>query len=213
MDDKMLDRAAQRAQQYWLTDGIAELVMGGFFVLLGVYFGGQAILPEDSFLASMWTPAMLLVIVGGSIGARAFIRTLKERLTYPRTGYVAYHRPDKKRRWITLLFAMGMAMLVSALFASAPAALAWIPGVSGLMFGAFWLFYAHRRGVARFYALAALSAVAGSAISFSGLDEVRGLPLFYVVMGLAFLVSGSFALRSYLRRTPLQPDGPDESAR
>lgn len=205
MDHKMIEpstsQAEQRAQQYWLVDGIAELVMGGFFVILGVYFGAQAILSRDSFLGSMLAPAMLLVIVGGFFGARSLIGKLKERLTYPRTGYVAYHQPGVKYRWLTALVAIGMGMLVAALFASAPASLRWIPAISGLLIGVYWLFYGHRLGLARFYAMAVISAVLGAAITFTGLEEQKGLPLYYVAMGLVLLVSGGLTLWSYLRRT------------
>jgi hypothetical protein len=196
--------------QYWVIDGIAELVMGGFFVVLGLYFGAQATLPEESTVGSMLSAAFLLVIVGGGLAGRSLIGKLKERLTYPRTGYVAYRKPSKKRRWLTLMVAFGMAMLVSALFASAPASLAWIPAVSGLVIGAYWLVQGHRMGVLRFYALAALVAVAGTAITLGGVGETLGLPLFYIVIGLALIISGGLTLRSYLRRTPFQPDGAGE---
>lgn len=211
MDDKSLDRAAQRAQQYWFTDGIGELVVGGVFLFVALYFGAQAVLPEDSFLGSMLPAAMLLVVVGGWLLARNLIHTLKARLTYPRTGYVAFRQPDKKRRWITLLFAMGMAMLVSALFARAPASLAWIPAISGLLIGVYWLYYANRLGLVRFYVLAAVSAIAGAAITLAGLGESRGLPLYYAIIGLALLVSGGITLRFYLRQAPVKPAESEES--
>jgi hypothetical protein len=206
MNDKITQQVEQRAMQYWVIDGIAELVMGGFFVVLGLYFGAQAALPEESAVGSMLSAAFLLVIVGGGLAGRSLIGKLKERLTYPRTGYVAYRQPSKKRRWLTLMVAFGMAMLVSALFASAPASLTWIPAVSGLVIGAYWLYQGHRMGVLRFYALAALAAVAGTAITLAGVGETFGLPLFYVVIGLALVISGGLTLRSYLHRVPFQPD-------
>lgn len=210
MNDKTVEQAEQRALQYWLIDGVAELVMGGFFVLLGLYFGVQAVLPEDSPIGSMLSPAMLLVFVIGGLTARSLIRGLKERLTYPRTGYVAYRQPSNKRRWLTIALAFGMAMLVSALFASAPASLAWIPALSGLLIGAYWMYQGHRMGVLRFYALAALSAIAGTAITLAGVGETLGIPLFYIVLGLALTVSGGLTLWSYLRREPVQPGEPGE---
>ena len=206
MKDKTVEQAEQRALQYWLIDGIAELVMGGFFVLLGLYFGAQAVLPEDSTMGSMLSPAMLLVFVVGGLTARTLIRRLKERLTYPRTGYVAYRQPSKKRRWLTLGVAFGMAMLVSSLFASSPASLAWIPAVSGLLIGAYWVYQGHRMGVLRFYALAAISAIVGTAITLAGVGETLGTPVFYIVLGLALIVTGGLTLLSYLRREPVQPD-------
>jgi hypothetical protein len=65
----------------------------------------------------------------------------------------------------------------------------------------FWLFYAHRLGVARLYVLAAISAVCGVAITLAGFTEQTGLPLYYLSMGLILLVSGGWTLWSYLRRT------------
>lgn len=210
MNNKITEHAEQRAMQYWVIDGIAELVMGGFFVILGLYFGAQAILPKDSTMGSILYPAMLLVFVGGGLAARSLIGRLKERLTYPRTGYVAYRQPSKKRRWLTLALAFGMAVLVSALFASAPASLAWIPAVMGLVIGAYWLYQGHRMEVLRFYALAALSVVVGTAITLAGVGETHGLPLYYAVIGLALVVSGGLTLRTYLRKTPVQPDEQEE---
>ena len=205
MDKKMLDRtaaqAAQRTQQYWYTDGIAELVMGGFFVLLGLYFGAQALLPEDSFLGSMLGPALLLVVVGGGMLGRRLIGKLKERLTYPRTGYVAYRQPSNRRRWLTAALAFGMALLVSVLFARSPASQQWIPAISGLLIGVFWMYYAHRLEVVRLYVMAAISAIAGAAITLSGMAESIGLPLYYVVMGSLLVISGGITLWVYLRRT------------
>jgi len=205
MDKKMLDRtaaqAAQRAQQYWYTDGIAELMMGIFFALLGLYFGAQALLPEDSFLGNMLGPILLLVIVGGGMAGRRLIGKLKERLTYPRTGYVAYRQPSGKRRWLTAALAVGMALLVSALFARSPASQQWIPAISGLLIGAFWTYYAHRLEVVRLYVMAAISAVTGAAITFAGMAESTGLPLYYLVMGVVLVISGGITLWIYLRRT------------
>jgi hypothetical protein len=179
--------------------------MGGFFVLLGLYFGLQAVLPEDSPVGSMLSPAMLLVFVIGGLTARSLIGKLKERLTYPRTGYVAYRQPTKRRRWLTLGVAFGMAMLVSALFASAPASLAWIPAVSGLLIGAYWVYQGHRMGYCASMPLAAISAVAGTAITLAGVGRRSKLPLFYIVLG--WLNSpGGLTLWSYLRREPVQPD-------
>jgi hypothetical protein len=175
--------------------------MGGFFVLLGGYFGAQVLLPEESLVGSMLTPALLLVVVGGGLLGRRLIGKLKERLTYPRTGYVAYKRPSPNRRRVTALVAVGMGILVSALIASSPASQRWIPAISGLLIGVFWLFYAHRLGVARLYVLAPISAVCGVAITLAGFTEQTGLPLYYLSMGLILLVSGGWTLWSYLRRT------------
>lgn len=206
MDDRTINRAAKRTLQYWYVDGIVELVLGGLLLLLALYFGVIAILPEDSNLGSLLLAALLLVLVVVGVVKQKLIGLLKERLTYPRTGYVAYPRQDKKRRGLTVLFTIGMGMLVAVLFASTPASLAWIPAVSGWLIGAYWLYQGHRLGLLRFYALAGLSAVTGTAITLVGLGGARGLPLFYAVIGLASLVTGGITLWAYLRQATLQSD-------
>lgn len=211
MEDQTIKRAAKRALQYWYVDGIADLVLGVLLLLLGFYFWAIATLPEDSSLGSLLLPALLLVLVAVGVIKKTLIGLLKERLTYPRTGYVAYPSQEKKRRRLTLVFTAGIAMLVAVLFASTPASLAWIPAVSGWLIGAYWLYQGHHLGLLRYYALAALSAVTGTAITLAGLGEAHGLPLFYAVIGLGMLVTGGFTLWTYLRQAPLRPDEPGES--
>jgi hypothetical protein len=210
MDDRTINLAAKRTLQYWFVDGIVELVLGALLLLLALYFGVIAILPEDSNLGSLLLAALLLVLVVVGVVKQKLIGLLKERLTYPRTGYVAYPRQDKKRRGLTVLYTIGIGMLVAVLFASTPASLAWIPAVSGWLIGAYWLYQGHRLGLLRFYALAGISAVTGTAITLAGLGEARGLPLFYAVIGLASLVTGGFTLWAYLRQATVQPDEPGE---
>jgi hypothetical protein len=206
-----LKQASMRALRYWYTDGISEIVFGGLCVLLGVYFWAQSVIPEDTTLGSMLSAGLVVLVIGGVFLGRTLTTILKERLTYARTGYIAYPNPSTKRRLFTGLVALFLAMLISAMFASSPSALQWIPAASGLVFAAAWLYFGHRVGLARFYLLAVFSALAGFLLSRAGWNLDLTLAAFYSALGFAILISGAITLAQYLRRTqPSQLGGDAE---
>jgi len=209
MTNDLSKQAKQRAQRNWYTDGISELVFGGLCLLLGAYFWAQNSLKQESLLASLLSISLVLIVIGGTLLGRYLIHWLKERLTYARTGYISFQSPSKKRNVLTGLVALFLAMLVSALFARAPASLEWIPAVSGLFFGAAWLFFGHRVGLARFYVLAIVSPLIGIASSLASLGEDIGLAAFYALLGVAIMISGGFTLFKYLRQYQQMDAGED----
>jgi hypothetical protein len=201
--NEQLQQLTRRTRQYWYIDGISELSFGGLCLLLALYFLSQALLPAESTLSSMLTTGFVLILVGAGLATRKLIHTLKSRLTYPRTGYVGYTHPNKNRRVLNMLVASFMGILIAALMAGAPISLEWIPGVSGLLFGAAWLYFGSRVGLVRFYLLAAFSALAGVSISLAHIPEDTGLAAYYALLGAAMLVSGGLTLWGYLRSTNL----------
>jgi hypothetical protein len=209
MNTDPLKHASQRALRYWYTDGINEIVFGGLCVLLGAYFWAQGALPKDTTLGSMLSAGLVVLVIGGVLLGRYLTSTLKERFTYARTGYIAYPSPSPRRRVLTGLVALFLAMLISALFAGSPAALQWIPAVSGLFFAAAWLFFGHRVGLVRFYVLAVFSALAGVVLSRAGWNLDVTLAAFYASLGIAILISGSLTLYQYLRHSQPSQMGED----
>jgi hypothetical protein len=203
-----IDKIMLQTRQYWYVDGIAELAFGVFSLLLGAYFGLQTSLPQDSMLGGILGIGFAGFVIFAALLMRWAVARLKQRLTFPRTGYVAYAAPKRSRRLLNAIVALGMAALVSILFARAPGSMAWIPAVSGLLIAVTWLYVGFRTGLGRFYALGVYSALAGGAISLSGMGEDPGLALYYAVLGVAMLVSGGWTLAAYLRHT--QPPAGDE---
>jgi len=49
MNDE-LEHVMQRTRQYWFSDGLVELSVGGTFIILGLYFYIQSILPSESLV-------------------------------------------------------------------------------------------------------------------------------------------------------------------
>ena len=64
MNENKLNKTYLRTIQYWFEDGIAELGIGGLFLLLGIYFYLQATL-ENGFLADLLSASFALIFIGG----------------------------------------------------------------------------------------------------------------------------------------------------
>lgn len=196
----------QRVKRYWYTDGIGELIGGGMFILLGIYFALQGFLGQNSTLGGILQVSLILVMIGGSVISRKLINVLKTRLTYPRTGYVEYrvNQNDTRSRriWVAgLAFVIsGLTMVFVRLFHSFDS----IVAVTGVAVGLILMILrAKSAGLARFYVLGAVSLVLGLALSVSGLPDGYSLGLYYGLMGLCFIFSGGWTLRRYLAENPL----------
>jgi hypothetical protein len=207
-----LDQITRRARQYWFSDGLGEIGLGLFLLLLGAYFGLQVRLPEGSGLRSLLDSIFILVFLGGFYGVRFLVQAAKARLTYPRTGYVAYQR-ERPETWGRRIFAMLAAMILAGLgilFAALTGSLAWLAGLTGLLFAALILaLIAIPIGLLRFYLLALVSAGLGVGLRLAGLGDLVGLAWYYAGMGAAVLVSGLAALGLYLHGSRPAQEGAD----
>jgi hypothetical protein len=196
----------KRVKRYWYTDGIGELIGGGMFILLGIYFGLQEFLGQNSLVSGVLQISLILVMIGGMAVSRRLITSLKTRLTYPRTGYVEYQMDERKmksrRIWVILLAFMisVMTMVFVRLFDFFDS----IVAVTGVAVGLILMILrAKSSGLARFYVLGAVSIVLGLALSVSELPHGYSLGLFYGLMGVTFMLSGGLTLRRYLEENPL----------
>ena len=199
----------QRVKRYWYTDGIGELIGGGMFMLLGIYFALQEYLGQNSMVGGLLQASLILVMIGGMAVSRRLVNTLKTRLTYPRTGYVEYQVDERKlksrRIWVTLLaFTISaLTMVFIKLFQSFDS----IVAVTGVAVGLILIILRGKSsGQARFYVLGALSLVLGLVLSISRLPNGYSLGLFYGGMGLSFSISGGLTLQRYLAENPLPAD-------
>lgn len=201
-----LSDVEERVKRYWYTDGIGELIGGGMFVLLGIYFALQEVLGQDSTLGGILQASFVLLMIGGVFVSRRLINTLKTRLTYPRTGYVEYQVDERGMRWRRIL-AVVLAFVISALtivFVRLFQFFDSVVAVTGLIVALILVVLrAKSAGLARFYVLGAISLVLGLALSLSGLPNGYSLGLFYALMGGCFFISGGLTLRRYLQENPL----------
>jgi len=191
----------QRTKRYWYTDGLNEIAFGLICLILSLYFLAQVLLPQDSILSNLLTAGFVLLVLGSALLTRRIVTYVKERLTYPRTGYVSYAKSGTRQRWVTAFLAMVFAALITAFFATHPTSLAWMSAVSGSVFAAVWAVLGYRLGLPRFYFLAGAALILGAIPTLTGMQEILGLATFYGLISLAMFVSGGLALKSYLEHT------------
>lgn len=199
--DPDLKELQKRTKRYWYTDGLNEIAFGLICVVLSLYFLAQVLLPLDSLLANLLTAGFILLVLGSAFLTRWIVTTIKERLTYPRTGYVSYAKPGARQNWLAAILGLLFATLLVAFFATHPASLAWMSAASGLVFAAVWAVLANRLGLSRFYLLAGAALIFGAIPTLTGMQEILGLATFYGLIGLAMFVSGGLTLKSYLENT------------
>jgi hypothetical protein len=203
-----IDKTIQRTQRYWYIDGLTEIAFGAYCLLLGVYFYLQITAPEGTFLSTFLSSALVFVLVGGALLVNQIVKTVKTRLTFPRTGYVSFPQKTGKNRWMGAALAIFMGAVVAAMFATAPQSYAWMPAVSGLVFGLVLIGAGVKLDLIRFYLLASISVILGAGLSIAGIGNIQGLAYFYGLVSLPIILSGLFTLSRYLRQTqPLEHNG------
>lgn len=211
--EENLSNVEQRLKRYWYTDGIAELIGGGMFVLLGLYFALQEFLGQNSMLGGILQASLALLMIGGAIVSRKLVNALKTRLTYPRTGYVEYQVDERNMRWRGILAAI-VAVSVSVLtiiFVRQFQSFDSLVAITGIIVGLILIVLrAKSAGLTRFYVLGLVSLVLGLVLSISGLPNGYSLGLFYGMMGVCFLISGGLTLRRYLIDNPLPAEPRDD---
>ena len=205
-----LQQARRRALQYWAEDGLPDLYTGALLLLfVGLQAGGERLFP------AAWRGAeqgvALVVLVLGTLLARPVLRVLKQRITYPRTGYVAYRTPSLAEQRQGLFFTVGLAVVLLALAVLTPD---WpTPAALWLTHGVFFAItaaLAARLGLPRYWGYAALLLLAAGFYTLTWETWptawhdalAAGLPTL-ALLGLVMLLSGAWTLARYLQRYPV----------
>lgn len=204
-----INHTVQRTRQYWFIDGLAELSVGGLFLLLGIYFSIQAILPPGSLTLIIFQLSFVFILFGMIFTSRYLLNKFKSRITFPRTGYVSYKKASKVQKLTSASLAIVIATIPIILYFTTPLSLNWIPIFTGLLVGAIWLISAVRIGLLRLYLQALLSLIVGVLLSLANLDTYPCLAIYYGVMGIVLVTSGGIILAKYLRQHPaVENDSP-----
>jgi hypothetical protein len=199
-----VNEMTKRTQRYWYEDGIWEMSFGLINLILGLFFLITAPLDWTGPRAILLLLLQMIVIVGPFLLINRVVAFLKERITYPRTGYVAYRRPAPgaraKRFMLGGLIGASVAALVvviSAIRASENS----MPLVISLVMAAMLIYLGYRFGLLRCYILAVLTVVWGYLLSQFPLPDLYETGAFFCGFGFLVLVSGAVTLIVYLRQT------------
>lgn len=209
-----IEKIEKRTVQSFYEDGLTEIAAGLIFLILGGYFFFQTG-PAGSRMGEILSASFLIVFFASFFLVNRLLRFFKRRVTYPRTGYIAFKKKEAspKRRVATAVVAGIISAALAVLFRLSPSVQLLFPAINGLLFAVAALLLSIRIGLIRFYVLSAASAVIGVGLAAAGLGDLKGLSLYYLVFGGTLLLAGLGALVVYLRRYPRSsldaPGGPD----
>jgi hypothetical protein len=198
-----IDLVMQRAQRYWHIDGLTEIAFAWLFLVLGIYFYLSATLPQQTWLSTLIDSSLILFILAGAFLVNKLIKYVKERVIYPRTGFVSYRGKSGANRWIAFGLALLMGAIVGALIDLAPASLGWMTALTGFFLAIPFLILGFRSGSWRFYLLCLVSLIVGLGLSAAGYGNTLGLSYYYLLLSVALFISGGLTFLNYLRTTTL----------
>jgi hypothetical protein len=195
----------RKTQRYWYEDGLSDMGMGAFILAIGLLFVAQALTPPGSPLWLLWGVGGPLLLMGGGVVVNKLVRTLKERITYPRTGYVSYERARGASHTLRLMATALIAAGVSAAIIVVQKNGLSLPAIFGFVYLAAFTYVGLHFGLRRYLVLALWSLLLGLTLaSLSPRIELAGA-LFQFGVGVAWLLAGWLTYRRYLAHAP-QPE-------
>jgi membrane-anchored glycerophosphoryl diester phosphodiesterase (GDPDase) len=196
--EENINNIMQQTRRYWYEDGFAEIAIGLLFSLLGIGLYLQKVVADHLGWLLIVIFGLMIFIFSSSFLAKWLVTLLKQRITYPRTGYIEYdHKPDSKSRWAVVAFALGLAIMTLVI----PDKFGGMGSIVGLLVGGIMAYLAYRSAIPRFTIAAVLAIAVGILATYLALDDIAGSALVFGVVGLTLFVSGTWVLITYLRHT------------
>jgi hypothetical protein len=203
--ERQFKDAEIRARRHWYADGVAEIVVGAAFLAVACYFALQAAVvargaaggPAKT-LVNILLPVLVFVAVAA---ARSLVRRVKERLVYPRAGYVAF-ADVRGPRWLPGLVGAAVGALTVVLLRRAPGLETWLPAFQGFLVGGALASLARTSGLPRLLVPGLLVMLCGIAVSLLRLPAAVSWALVFAASGAIICASGSLALGGFLREAP-----------
>jgi hypothetical protein len=204
-----LSEARIRTQRYWYRDGLEEITLGTIFLLIG----GWSLATSRASWFWPGTLTYLLLVVAFTILVPRIKTAIRERVTYPRSGYVDQGGSSRQRRavramvfgsvilgaiWLTVRYG-GRAGLHPDLLAR------WAPAVGGVGIAAVSAYVYMRHGLPRYLVVGVFAIVLGVGVSIECPWRLA-TGLFLIGVGCAWLCCGGVTLWGYLRKAPPSAD-------
>jgi hypothetical protein len=215
--EALTQQAAHTAERYWYEDGYVNIFTGLYFLAFSLmsYAGMPSYARHDKHSRLYW----IAYLIGISVGAwsRPLIKWLKERITYPRTGYAA---PPDRPLPDTGFFAPPMPtraeleyrlkredaakwylVYAALLFASFAWPNRWLCIPIGIVFGVLW--HRWQPSTRHRWVVPAACAVVGLAAALIPLQDNRRMGVVLFFFGGIHIFDGLHKLLAYLRRNPI----------
>ena len=202
-----LKEIERRPKQYWNADGLPDLLFGFLWILWGIGFLLPQLLPPGKW-QSYYSWLTLVLLVASGYVANWAIKKLKQRLTFPRTGYVEWRKPGIGAR-VAMMILAAAAAAGTALLAShgkewgiaeyAPPALALFFAL-GYLFASIWHKLPHL-----LYS-SALSLVLAGIFAQTRIELHQAWIVFLLCLGVLSCLVGFIRLRIFMRQNQQQQE-------
>jgi hypothetical protein len=176
-----------------LQDGLADMMFGAYFLLVGL------LLPIGS--AAVFVVFMAVFFVPLLLG-------LEKRFTYPRTGYVEFRQGDPgPALWFILgslvlgLIALAAVLIAAGVIADPAQWYHWMPIFFGIWLAGIFLGLGLRVRLVRYHVVAGLGLASGPICVLLLLTgKLANIGLFFAAVGAVLLACGVFVFVRFLRR-------------
>lgn len=217
--EDLVAHTKRRALQYQHVDGTFELIFGGALLLMA---GCQYLLSKIAISNDLLLFAPLVVFVGGIYLIDTLVQRFRLRVTYLRTGYIAYQKPRSVKRSTRMIIWIGVPFITLTLIAflflfrskvqmgSQDYVSTLLPSFIGLLFTGLWMIVAWKNSIPRFYLTAAVSLLVSVWLFINGEGDKTGMSLLFSFMGVNLFIAGILTLRQYLRNNPVPQETADE---
>jgi hypothetical protein len=205
MTEKNIDinEIIRNTRRYWYVDGLAEILGGLVIFFTGLSYWLVYSMEDSGLKYILLIIAQPVVIILGAYLVRIILPKIKEKLTYPRSGYLTFKKPDRNKRvrraLIAGLIAAIIAVLVGMVYNGLPQRL--IPLFSSFFLTIFSIYIGYQVAVPRFYLIGLLILILGGIISWLNPNGALPYMLLFSGMGTLWIISGLITLFLYLRNT------------
>ena len=202
----------RKTYAYWWVDGMADMAMGFFFLVLAGYNYCTLTIPLSSTARVLMAIGQPLVFLLCWFGYGRLVKWVKEHITYRRTGYVAYQPRKKKNRAQRAVVGAVLGITVSLMVTYiGPELLHLDPMVVvGCVMAAVTFYLGYWYGVKRLMGIALLEVGLGIWISTLPLEADMRSTLMMACMGAVWIISGVATFVVYLRKNTESEDQPHE---
>lgn len=198
-----IENIIRNTRRYWYIDGLSEITGGIIISLGGFSYYLVSIMKNSPIKFLLLIVVQPVIIIGGSLLARKILPLIKERLTYPRTGYLTFKRPARNNRWKRIFMVVSVAVAISVLVTFITNALPerLLPFITACFLMIFSAYLGYQNAVPRFYWAGLFILLLGAGIAY--LNPTGPLPYMYLFTGtgLIWVFSGLITLILYIRKT------------
>jgi len=193
----------RKAKSYWYEDGMVETLAGLFFVAVGLILLADWAAPDDWPWKWALAPIFAVVTIVWIFGGRKIISWLKEHITYPRTGYVAYAQQGswsgRARAILGGILGAAISIVLVATVINRQDIVRLIPLIMGTGVALLLLRIGSSVALTRFYIVALWSLLVGSGLAWSTADMGLSVAVYYAALGAAVAAAGVITFIRYLR--------------